>query len=120
MPTYRKLNRRTDQRKAMLRDLVTHLILHERIETTQKKAKELGRLMDRMISLGKKGTLEARRRAARTVRFLEDEEGQNALKKLFEDIAPRYSDREGGYTRIVKAGPRRGDGTEMAIIELVE
>ncbi len=120
MATYRKLNRRSDQRKAMLRDLVTQLIMHERIETTEKKAKELSRLMDKMITLGKKNTLESRKRAAQTVRFIDTEEEQNALQKLFETIAPRYKDRNGGYTRIFKKGPRRGDSTEMAIIELVE
>jgi len=120
MPTYRKLNRRTDQRQAMLRDLVSQLIVHERLETTEKKAKELSRLVDKMITLGKKGTLEARRNAAKTVRFLDTEEDNNALQKLFEDLAPRYEARDGGYTRIMKKGPRRGDGTEMAIIEFVE
>ena len=120
MAGYRKLNRRSDQRKAMLRDLVTHLIIHERIETTETKAKELRRLMDKMITLGKKNTLASRRRAAETVRFIEAGENQNALQKLFDDIAPRFKDRNGGYTRILKLGPRRGDSTEMALIELVE
>ncbi len=120
MATYRKLNRRSDQRKAMLRDLVTALITHERIETTHKKAKELSRLMDKMITLGKKNTLESRRDAAKTVRFTETDSGKNALQKLFEDIAPRFENRNGGYTRILKKGPRRGDATEMAIIEIVE
>ncbi len=120
MPTYRKLNRRSDQRKALLRDLVSQLVIHERIETTHKKAKELARLMDKVITLGKKDTLESRRRVARTVRFLDTDEEKNALQKLFEDIAPRYKDRDGGYTRIMKKGPRRGDSTEMAIIEFVE
>ena len=120
MAGYRKLNRRSDQRKAMLRDLVTALIVHERIETTETKAKELSRLMDQMITLGKANTLTSRRRAAQTVRFIKANDDQNALQKLFDDIAPRYQDRNGGYTRILKLGPRRGDSTEMAIIELVE
>ncbi len=119
MATYRKLNRRSDQRKAMLRDLVTQLIIHERIETTETKAKEVSRIMDKMITLGKKNTLETRRRAAETVRFMDTGDDKNALQKLFDDIAPRYTERNGGYTRILKKGPRRGDATEMAIIELV-
>jgi large subunit ribosomal protein L17 len=120
MAGYSKLNRRSDQRKAMLRDLVTQLIIHERITTTETKAKELQRLADRMVTLGKKGTLAARKQAAQTVRFLEASEDQNALQKLFSDIAPRFKERNGGYTRIYKMGPRRGDSTPMAIIEFVE
>lgn len=119
MATYRKLNRRSDQRKAMLRDLVTQLIIHERLETTEAKAKELSRLFDKMVTLGKKGTLEARKDAAKTVRFLDAGEDRNALQKLFDDIADRYKDRQGGYTRTMKLGPRRGDATEMVVIELI-
>lgn len=120
MAGYRKLNRRSDQRKAMLRDLVTQLIIHERIQTTQTKAKEISRLVEKMITLGKKNTLASRRQAAEFVRFLSADENKNALQKLFDDIAPRFKEREGGYTRILKMGPRRGDATEMAIIEFVE
>ena len=120
MAGYSKLNRRSDQRKAMLRDLVTHLIIHEKITTTETKAKELQRLVEKMVTLGKKGTLAHRRQAAKTVRFLDAGEGKNALQKLFDDIAPRFKDRNGGYTRIYKLGPRRGDSTSMAIIEFVE
>ena len=119
MAGYSKLNRRSDQRKAMLRDLVTQLIIHERIETTETKAKELRRIVEKMVTLGKKNTLASRRLAAQTVRFLDVSEDQNALQKLFSDIAPRYQERQGGYTRIYKIGPRRGDATEMAIIEFV-
>lgn len=119
MTGYSKLNRRSDQRKAMLRDLVTALIIHERIETTLVKAKELKRLADKMVTLGKKNTLESRRKAAQTVRFLDTDNDKNALQKLFDDIAPRYQERQGGYTRVFKLGPRRGDSTEMAIIEFV-
>jgi large subunit ribosomal protein L17 len=119
MTGYSKLNRRSDQRKALLRDLVTHLIIHERIETTFVKAKELKRLADKMVTLGKKNTLATRRKAAQTIRFLDADNDKNALQKLFDDIAPRYQDRQGGYTRIYKLGPRRGDSTEMAIIEFV-
>ena len=120
MAGYSKLNRRSDQRKAMLRDLVTHLIIHERITTTETKAKELQRLADKMVTLGKKGTLAARKQAAQTVRFLDVTEDQNALQKLFDVLAPRFKERNGGYTRIYKMGPRRGDSTPMAIIEFVE
>lgn len=118
---YRKLGRTSSQRKALLRDLVTDLIINERIETTEHKAKELKRLADKMVTLGKKGDLSARRRAARTIRFESaNEEGtQNALQKLFDEIAPRYNERNGGYTRVLKVGPRRGDGAPMAIIEFV-
>jgi len=120
MTGYTKLNRRSDQRKALLRDLVTQLIIHGRIETTYTKAKELKRLADKMVTLGKKNTLESRKQAAKTVRFIEANDTQNALQKLFDDIAPRFQDRAGGYTRIYKLGPRRGDSTEMAIIEFLE
>jgi large subunit ribosomal protein L17 len=119
MAGYSKLNRRSDQRKAMLRDLITQLIIHERITTTETKAKEVKRLVEKMVTLGKKGTLASRRQAAQLVRFLEVTEDQNALQKLFDDIAPRYTERNGGYTRIYKMGPRRGDATPMAIIEFV-
>ena len=117
---YSKLNRRSDQRRAMLRDIVTQLIIHERIETTVTKAKEVRRIVEKMITLGKKDTLASRRQAAKFVRFLDADENQNALQKLFSDIAPRFAERNGGYTRIYKMGPRRGDSTEMAIIEFVE
>lgn len=119
---YRKLGRTSAQRKALLRDLVTDLIINERITTTEMKAKELTRLADKMITLGKKGTLAARRQAAQTVRpeTADDQSGQTALQKLFDDLAPRFTERAGGYTRVLKVGPRRGDGAEMAIIEFVE
>jgi len=120
MAGYSKLNRRSDQRKAMLRDLVTQLIIHERITTTETKAKELQRLVEKMVTLGKKNTLASRRQAAQTVRFIEANENQNALQKLFSDIAPRFTEINGGYTRVLKLGPRRGDSTPMAIIEFVE
>ncbi|ART74698.1 50S ribosomal protein L17 [Sutcliffiella horikoshii] len=118
---YRKLGRTSAQRKAMLRDLTTDLIISERIETTEARAKELRSLVEKMITLGKRGDLHARRQAASYVRHevANAETGQDAVQKLFADIAPRYEERQGGYTRIMKLGPRRGDGAPMVIIELV-
>ena len=117
---YRKLGRNTAQRKALLRDLVTDLILNGQIETTLYKAKELQKLADKMVTLGKAGTLAARRQASEMIRFETDEQGQFAIQKLFSDIAPKYQDRKGGYTRVLKTGPRRGDNAPMAIIQFVE
>ncbi len=118
---YRKLGRTSSQRKALLRDLATDLIVFERIETTEAKAKELRSVVEKMITLGKRGDLHARRQAAAFIRneVANEESGQDALQKLFSDIAPRYEDRQGGYTRIMKMGPRRGDGAPMVVIELV-
>ena len=120
---YRKLGRTSDQRKAMLRDLATSLIVSERIETTEARAKEVRSVVEKLITLGKKGDLASRRQAARIVRDVEilneDETTQTALQKLFGEIAPRYTERQGGYTRVLKVGPRRGDGAESAIIEFV-
>jgi large subunit ribosomal protein L17 len=117
---YRTLSRKSFQRKALLRDLITDLILNGRIETTLAKAKELKRLADKMVTLGKKNTLASRRQAAELIRFETDEEGKYALQKLFDEIAPKFANRNGGYTRLLKLGPRRGDATEMALIEFVE
>ena len=114
-----KLGRTSSQRKALLRDLVTDLIINDRITTTEAKAKELRKVDDRMITLAKKDTLESRRRAASFVRFEQADENHNALQKLFAVIGPRYTDRNGGYTRIIKTTPRRGDAAPMAIIEFV-
>ncbi|BBK27577.1 50S ribosomal protein L17 [Staphylococcus arlettae] len=120
---YRKLGRTSDQRKAMLRDLATSLIVSERIETTEARAKELRSIVEKLITLGKKGDLASRRNAIKTLRNVEilneDETTQTAVQKLFGEIAERYAERQGGYTRILKAGPRRGDGAESVIIELV-
>lgn len=120
---YRKLDRTSDQRKAMLRDLATSLIISERIETTEARAKEVRSVVEKLITLGKKGDLASRRNAAKTLRNVEilneDETTQTALQKLFGEIAERYTERQGGYTRILKQGPRRGDGAESVIIELV-
>ena len=117
---YRTLSRKSFQRKALLRDLITDLILNGRIETTLAKAKELKRLADKMVTVGKKNTLASRRQAAELIRFETDEEGKYALQKLFDEIAPKFANRNGGYTRVLKLGPRRGDATEMALIEFVE
>ena len=120
---YRKLGRTSDQRKAMLRDLATSLIVSERIETTEARAKEVRSVVEKLITLGKKGDLASRRNAAKTLRNVEilneDDSTQTALQKLFGEIAERYSERQGGYTRILKVVPRRGDGAESVIIELV-
>ena len=120
---YRKLGRTSDQRKAMLRDLATSLIVSERVETTEARAKELRSVVEKLITLGKKGDLASRRNAAKTLRNVEilneDESTQTALQKLFGEIAERYNERQGGYTRILKVGPRRGDGAESVFIELV-
>lgn len=116
---YRKLSRKSNQRKALLRDLITDLILNGRIETTVTKAKELKRLADKMVTLGKANTLASRRQAAEMIRFEKDDEGNYAIQKLFNEIAPRYAERNGGYTRVLKLGTRRGDATEMAIIEFI-
>jgi large subunit ribosomal protein L17 len=97
----------------MLRNIVTSLLREGRIETTEPRAKELRKLADKMITLGKRGDLHARRQA---LAFLLDE---TVVKKLFDEIAPRYADRSGGYTRITKVGYRRGDGAPMVIVELV-
>ena len=113
MADLRKLGRPTDHRIAMLRNLVTSLLEHGRIETTVTRAKETKRMTDRMITLAKKGDLHARRQA---LAYLYNED---VVKKLFDEIVPKYADRNGGYSRIIKVGPRRGDGSEMAIIELL-
>jgi large subunit ribosomal protein L17 len=124
---YRKLGRTSSQRKALLRDLTTDLIVHERIQTTEARAKELRSVVEKMITLGKRGDLHARRQAAQFMRrelvTSTNEAGEEkeifAIQKLFDDVAPRYAERQGGYTRIMKMGPRRGDGAPVVVIELV-
>ncbi len=111
---HRKLGRTSAHRRAMLRNLVTSLLDHERVRTTDAKAKEVRRVAERMITLGKRGTLHARRQALRTVR------SKQVAAKLFETLAPRYGARAGGYTRIFKLGPRPGDSAPMSLIELVD
>src|SRR5438270_14057482 len=109
----RKLSRKTEHRRALLRNLVTSLILEERIETTVAKAKAARGIAEEMITLGKRGDLHARRLAAAYCMTAA------AVKKLFEDIAKRYTSRQGGYTRVVRTGWRKGDGADTAVLELV-
>ncbi len=116
----RKLGRTSDHRKAMLRNMATSLILHEKLETTEMKAKELSSVMDHLVTLAKRGDLHARRQAAAYVRNVETEDGRTALKKLFDEIGPEYKDRTGGYTRVTKTRIRRGDAAPMAIVEFVK
>lgn len=110
----RKLNRTAAHRKMMYRNMITSLFKHERITTTVPKAKEVRIVAEKMITFAKKGDLHSRRQAARKVM----EPG--ILQKLFEEIGPRYADRQGGYTRIMRLGPRKGDNAELAILELVD
>ncbi len=110
----RKLSRTASHRKATLRNLATSLIQHERIETTTAKAKELRPYAERLITLAKRGDLHARRLAGRKIA------DRAVLGRLFDDIGPRYAERPGGYTRILKLGSRRGDAAEMSLIELVD
>ncbi len=110
----RRLDRTTEHRTAMFRNMVTSLLRHERITTTTPKAKELRRIADKIITLGKKGTAHARRLAHRDVRDVE------VLQKLFGAIAERFKARAGGYTRVVRVGRRTGDNAEVAMIELVD
>ncbi|MDD2573022.1 MAG: 50S ribosomal protein L17 [Bacillota bacterium] len=113
MASNRRLGRETDHRMLMLRNLVTSLLDKGRIVTTVTRAKEARSLAEKMITLAKKGDLHSRRMA---MAFVTDE---TVVKNLFDNIGPKYTDREGGYTRIVKIGPRRGDAAEMVILELV-
>ena len=113
MSGYRKLGKPTDQRKAMLRAMVTYLLENGQIKTTVTRAKEVAPMTEKMITLAKKNNLATYRQA---LAFITKED---VAKKLFDEIGPKYADRDGGYTRIVKIGPRRGDAAEMAIIQLV-
>ena len=113
MADKRKLGRRTDHRNTMLRNQVTSLFENGRIETTISRAKETQKMAEKMISLGKENTLHSRRQAAAYIYK------PSTVQKLFDEIAPEYAERNGGYTRVLKLGPRRGDGSERAILELV-
>lgn len=110
----RKLGRTSAHRRALFRNQLASLVEHERIVTTLPKAKELRPVFEKAVTQGKKGTLAARRRVRRML------SNRQLVQKLFDDIAPRMDDRNGGYTRIIKLGPRKGDGAEMALIELVD
>ena len=111
LKAHRRLGMNASHRKAMMRNMVTSLIEHERIETTDTRAKEIRRLADRMVTLGKRGDLHSMRLSLKTVRT------KTAAKKLFDELAPRFKEVPGGYTRIVKIGRRHGDNADMAILE---
>ena len=125
--SYRKFGREKGPRRAMLRNLTTELIVNGRIETTEAKAKSVRSSVDKMVSLGKRGDLSARRQAAAYLQNMVADVTETddkikvttALQKLFDEIAPKYKDRNGGYTRILKTMPRRGDGAPMVILEFV-
>ncbi len=123
--SFRKFGRSAAHRRALLRNLATSLILHNRIETTLPKAKDLRRVADGLVTLGKKNTLHARRQAMSYLFAINRHEDGNtekrtAVHRLFEEIAPRYVERNGGYTRVIRTRRRDGDNAEMAIIEFVE
>ena len=111
---YRRFGLLSDHRNSMLRNSVTSLILHGRITTTETRAKDIQKIADKMVTLGKRGDLHAKRQANA---YLMDE---NALFKLFDEVAGKYSNRQGGYTRVIKTGFRKGDGAPMAILEFVD
>jgi len=111
---HRKLGRATDQRIALMRSQVDSLLRHNRIRTTLQKAKESQRMAEKLITLAKRGDLAARRQVLRRVR------DRDLVKYLFDEIAPRYAGRDGGYTRVIKAGNRAGDNAQMAILELAD
>ena len=113
MPGTRKLGRTTDHRRAMLRAMVTYLLENGQIETTVTRAKEVRAVAEKMITIGKNSDLHSKRQVFAYVTK------EDVAKKVFDEISPKYADRNGGYTRIVKIGPRRGDAAEMAIIELL-
>lgn len=111
LKAYRRLGMNASHRKAMMRNMVTSLIEHERIETTDTRAKEIRRLADKLVTLGKRGDLHSMRLSLKTVRT------KTAAKKLFDELGPRFKEKQGGYTRIVKIGRRHGDNADMAILE---
>lgn len=111
---YRKLGRTADHRKAMFRNLSTSVIMNGSIETTEMKAKEISSIVEKLVTLGKRGDLHARRQVASYVK------GNDAVKKLFDEIAPQFKERNGGYTRVVKTRNRRGDNASMAIVQFVD
>ena len=112
--SFSKLNRTTSHRKAMLANMATELLIHKRIKTTKQKARETRPMVERLITIAKKGTLSARRHVLQTVR------NKKVVKELFDEIVPVFGSRNGGYTRIIKLGRRQGDGAEVAFLELVD
>ena len=115
----RRLGRTADHRVALLKNMATELILRGKIETTEMKAKELRSVVDHLITIAKKNDLAARRQAAAYLRNVTTKDGKTAVQVLFDEVAPKYKDRNGGYTRVIKTGVRRGDAAPMATIELV-
>ena len=117
----RKFGINADHSKAMLRNLSTSVIMYAKVETTYAKAMDMRSVVDELITLGKRGDLSARRQAAAFIRNVvaDEKTQQTVLQKLFSDVAPKYADRNGGYTRVVKTGVRKGDAAPMAYIELV-
>lgn len=115
----RKLGVDHSHRKAMLRNLATSLVMHGSITTTQHRALELRSVADKLVTLAKRNDLHARRQAAQILFNVKDAEGKTALQKLFSEIGPKYTERNGGYTRVTKTVKRRGDAAEMAVIEFV-
>lgn len=115
----RKLGRTSDHRKALLRNLATEVILKGKIETTEKKAMELRSVVDGLITTAKKDDLASKKKVASYLRNVNGKDGKSILKILFEEVAPRYKDRKGGYTRVTKTGIRKGDAAPLATIELV-
>ena len=111
---HRKLGRTSEHRTSLLRNLAASLIAHDRIRTTQAKAKELRPFVEKLVTLGKRDSLHARRRALSIL------PRKDIVRRLFTEVSPRFAERPGGYTRILKLGPRRGDGAEMAFIEFVD
>jgi large subunit ribosomal protein L17 len=119
MAKNRKLGRVSSHRKAMLRNLATDVIMHGKIETTVTRAKEVRSIVDELITLGKRGDLHARRQAAQVLQDVVDPAtGKTALQVLFDDVAPKYADKNGGYTRVLKTYNRKGDNAPMAVIGL--
>jgi large subunit ribosomal protein L17 len=120
MAKNRKLGRVSSHRKAMLRNLATDVIMHGKIETTVTRAKEVRSIVDELITLGKRGDLHARRQAAQVLQDVVDPAtGKTALQILFDDVAPKYADKNGGYTRVLKTYNRKGDNAPMAVIGLL-
>ncbi len=118
--SHRKLGRKTDHRNLMLRNMATDVIVHGQITTTETRAKEVSKMVEKLITFAKKGDLHARREAAKVVMNVKvNGTEQTALQKLFDEVGPAYAERDGGYTRIIKTSSRRGDNAPKAIIELI-